>query len=88
MLGHKLVQVLREHAEVWGTLRGGFADVEGFDLFEKQRCVEGIDIENVYSIRKAIDRSQPDVVINAIGIVKQLPSSRAKRLRVQSGRLR
>ena len=76
MLGHKLVQVLREHAEVWGTLRGGFADVEGFDLFEKQRCVEGIDIENVDSIRKPIDQLRPDVVINAVGIVKQIPSSK------------
>ncbi len=76
MLGHKLVQVLCRHAEVWYTLRGNFEDVERFDLFEKRRCIEHVDIENVYSIRKAILESRPDVVINAIGIVKQLPSSK------------
>ncbi len=76
MLGHKLVQVLREHAETWATLRGNFAEVDGFDLFEKQRSIEGIDIENIESIRKAILESRPDVVINAVGIIKQLPSSK------------
>lgn len=76
MLGHKLVQVLRESADVWHTLRGNFADVEGLDIFDNQRCIEYVDVENVDSIRKAINESRPDVVINAVGIVKQVPSSK------------
>ncbi len=76
MLGHKLVQVLRRDTEVWYTLRDKFYDVERFDLFERQRCIDGVDIENVESIRMAIVASRPDVVINAVGIVKQLPTSK------------
>ncbi|MEO7673178.1 MAG: SDR family oxidoreductase [Pyrinomonadaceae bacterium] len=76
MLGHKLLQVLREDVEVWTTLRGSFADVEAFDLFEKPRCVAGVDVENVKCIRRAIVDVRPDVVINAVGIVKQRPSAK------------
>ena len=75
MLGHKLVQVLGQYSEVWFTLRGRFKNVERFRLFDKERCVENIGIENVDSIRTAILVANPDVVINAVGIVKQLPSS-------------
>ncbi len=76
MLGHKLMQVLREHTEVWSTLRGSFTKVAALELFEKQRCVEGLNVDNVAGIRKAIEISRPDVVINAIGIVKQIASSK------------
>jgi dTDP-4-dehydrorhamnose reductase len=76
MLGHKLVQFLGQHAEVWATLRGNFGEIEAFELINNQRCIEEIDIENVESIRKAIFTSRPDVVVNAVGIVKQLPSSK------------
>ncbi len=76
MLGHKLVQVLQRHAEVWYTLRGNFEEVESFNLFEKQRCIEGIDIGNAEKIRMAVAETRPDVVINAVGIVKQLPTSK------------
>lgn len=76
MLGHKLIQVLREHAEVWSTLRGSFASVESFGLFEKQRCIESVYADDVAGIRKAMELSRPDVVINAVGIVKQIPSSK------------
>lgn len=76
MLGHKLIQALREHTEVWSTLRGSFAEVATLELFEKQRCVVGLNVDNVAGIRKAIEISRPDVVINAIGIVKQIASSK------------
>lgn len=76
MLGHKLVQFLGQHAEVWATLRTNFGEIEAFKLIDKQRCIEEIDIENASSIRKAIIASKPDVVINAVGIVKQIPSSK------------
>ena len=76
MLGHKLVQFLGRQAEVWATLRCNFGEIEAFELINKQRCIEEIDIENAASIRKAIITSRPDVVVNAVGIVKQLPSSK------------
>ena len=76
MLGHKLVQVLHKEADVWYTLRGRFEDVEDYSIFEEQRCVEYIDADGVAETRKTIERLRPDVVINAIGIVKQVSDSK------------
>ena len=76
MLGHKLVQVLTRDAEVWTTFRGNLGVAQKFGLFDERRSIEGINIENVDAIRKAVLESAPDVVINAVGIVKQLPSSK------------
>lgn len=74
MLGHKLVQVLREHFEVWATIRGAFS--EHYRIFEKERTVENVEVTDHESAVTAIERSQPDVVINAVGVIKQLPDSK------------
>jgi dTDP-4-dehydrorhamnose reductase len=76
MLGHKLIQVLSPHAEVWGTLRRGFGDFGRFEILEEERCVSYIDAAGEASIRKAVERARPDVVLNAIGVVKQLPTAK------------
>lgn len=74
MLGHKLVQVLREHFEVWATIRGAFS--EHYRIFEKERTVENVEVTDHESAVTAIERSRPDVVINAVGVIKQLPDSK------------
>jgi len=76
MLGHKLVQVLGKSFEVWTTIRGAYEDVERFGIFEKHRTIEGIDAHDLHSVQQAVRDSRPDVVINAVGIIKQMPSSK------------
>lgn len=76
MLGHKLVQVLREKFDVWTTIRTTFDEYAGYDIFTRQKTVENIDIENINSVEQVICDLKPDVIINAIGIIKQLPSAK------------
>ncbi len=76
MLGHKLTQVLGETAEVWGTVRGRADSVSGYGIFDLNCIIGEIDAGNELSIRRSIETVRPDVVINAVGIVKQLPSSK------------
>ena len=76
MLGHKLIQVLGETFEVCGTLRGSYDQIERFGFLDTDRCLAGIDVFQEASIRSAITETKPDVVINAVGIVKQLESSK------------
>ena len=76
MLGHKLVQVLGRSAEVWGSLRGPIDTIKEYDIFNTDRLVDNIDAADEGSIRRALDQVRPDVVINAVGIVKQLPTSK------------
>lgn len=74
MLGHKLVQVLRENHEVWTTIRRDLDSVEHFRLFDGGRTIANVDVTDVDSCRRAIEMAEPDVVINAAGVVKQPPA--------------
>ncbi len=76
MLGHKLVQTLRCHFNVWCTIRGSFESVRHYDLFRQERTIDGLNIEDIGKIQRAIEAAAPDVVINAAGIIKQLPNSK------------
>ncbi len=74
MLGHKLMQVLRPEHEVIGSVRG---DVERMTPFaERERIATNVSVEDTASIRRSVETVRPDVVINAIGIIKQLPDSK------------
>lgn len=76
MLGHKLVQVLSDELDVVSTIRGGLTDVKKFGIFHSVNTIEHINVGEYASYRKAIEAAKPDVVINAAGIIKQLPSSK------------
>ncbi|REJ78508.1 MAG: SDR family NAD(P)-dependent oxidoreductase [Acidobacteria bacterium] len=72
MLGHKLVQVLPDHGyEVWASLRGKPVELSRFGLLSEERIVGGVEATDVDSIRQAFVKSDPDVVVNAVGVVKQ-----------------
>ncbi|MEP6947028.1 MAG: SDR family oxidoreductase [Acidobacteriota bacterium] len=75
MLGHKLYQQLGANFHSFGTIRGTFESIAHFPFFERDRIVENINAADSASIEAAIRRVEPNVVINAIGIIKQLPSS-------------
>lgn len=76
MLGHKLVQVLGGRFEVWATVRRSLSDIERFPMFDRERTIEDIDVLNERSIAAAVDYAKPDVVVNAIGIIKQLRAAK------------
>lgn len=75
MLGHKLVQALQSDFDVWTTTKCDFAQLELYKIFEKAKTLTGIDAASVDSFEDAIRNVRPEVVINAIGIIKQLPLS-------------
>jgi dTDP-4-dehydrorhamnose reductase len=76
MLGHKLVQKLGEKFETWCTIRGRHADVAHTGIFEAERTIERVEVRDFPALETAIAKIKPDVVINAVGIIKQVPASR------------
>ncbi len=76
MLGHKLVQQLCSRFDVFGTIRGDLASVSDYGIFKPEKTVEHVDADDLASIENAIHRSQPDVVLNAVGIIKQVPNAK------------
>jgi dTDP-4-dehydrorhamnose reductase len=76
MLGHKMVQRLSTQFETIATLRNPIKDKVASYCFSKAKIVTGILADNISSIKKLLDEEQPDVVINCIGVIKQLKESK------------
>jgi len=73
MLGHKVIQTFSPDCDVWGSVRGGFENISRYGFLDGSRCIQSIDVTEEPSIRRAVNAAEPDVVINAVGIVKQQP---------------
>jgi dTDP-4-dehydrorhamnose reductase len=76
MLGHKLVQRLSSELDVWCTIRGSFDTVSDYGIFTSKTTIEKINVENESDLHQAIEAASPEFVINAAGIIKQLPTSK------------
>ncbi len=76
MLGHKLVQVFSEHFDTQTTVRKAPSHTNMSGLFDEHKIIAGVDASDIITVRTAIESSRPDVIINAIGVIKQLPSSK------------
>ncbi len=73
MLGNAMVRVLSEQADwqVHGTIRSESAK-RFFHADIAERLISGIDVEQHDSLLQAFIRIRPDVVINCVGLIKQL----------------
>jgi dTDP-4-dehydrorhamnose reductase len=72
MLGHSAWLACRDRFETWVTLRSRLADCGAAPAFVAQRVVDEVDAFRFDAVQRAFDAAVPDVVINAVGIVKQL----------------
>lgn len=73
MLGNAMLRTLSqsETYEVWGTARSASV-LRHFDASLAQRILTGIDVENADSLTAMLAEVRPSVVVNCIGLVKQL----------------
>lgn len=76
MLGHKLVQVWTDKFDIWTTIRGKFENYEKYQIFDRQKTLENVDVEDIKTLETIVEKIKPDVIINAVGIIKQIESSK------------
>jgi dTDP-4-dehydrorhamnose reductase len=69
MLGHEAIRVLAPDFEVWGACRN--PDELPVLGIPAERLLPGLDVVDAESAYALIETIRPDVVINAVGIVKQ-----------------
>lgn len=75
MLGHEAIRVLAPDFEVWGSCR---RPEELPDLgVPAERFLGGLDATDPASAYALVARVKPDLVLNAVGIVKQRPDAKA-----------
>lgn len=74
MLGHQVIRTLAPDFEVWGSCRNPAVLPDlGIPV---ERLLGGLDAGDFDAIDALIGRVRPDLVINAIGIVKQLAAAK------------
>src|SRR6516225_3245431 len=71
MLGHKLWQVFSLQFDTFVSLRGLLCTSPLRALFASARTLENVSADEFATVDRALESCQPDVVVNAIGIVKQ-----------------
>lgn len=73
MLGNAMIRVMSERADwqVYGTVRSE-SSKRFFSGSIADRLLSGVDVEQNDSLIQAFNRVRPDVVINCIGLIKQL----------------
>jgi dTDP-4-dehydrorhamnose reductase len=69
MLGHESIRVLAPDMEVWGACRdpGALPDLG----IPKRRLLGGLDAARPDDLEAMVQAARPDLVVNAVGIVKQ-----------------
>ena len=77
MLGNAVFRVFSADAshETWGTLRNGSA-LQHFSRDCAARLVGGIDVLDQDSLAAVMAKVRPDVVINCVGLIKQLADAK------------
>lgn len=75
MLGHKLTQALSGKFDCTATLRGKLSDMAFSAIYDQSKIIESINAVDFDTIRHAIITSNPDVVVNCIGVIKQHPDA-------------
>ena len=76
MLGHKLWQVFINRFDAYVTFRQAFQSYDRYNLFDPARAKEHVSAHDFDSVVRAIAAVQPAVVVNCIGIVKQVAAAK------------
>ena len=74
MLGHELYKSLVGNYDLTGFVKSVESALLHKDLFTEKKLISDFDIENKESLRNLILKTSPDVVINAVGFIKQKSS--------------
>lgn len=78
MLGHRLLRGLAADGfDVVGTIRGRVSEAGLSAHAAEARIVEGIDAERFDTVAGAVRAIRPDVVVNAVGMIKQVAGGKA-----------
>ena len=75
MLGHRLYNHLKDRHLTRVTLHREISYYEEFNIFNHENSYDSIDVRSIHQLQSVFDDFRPEIVINAVGIIKQLPSA-------------
>jgi dTDP-4-dehydrorhamnose reductase len=76
MLGHQLFEDLRRDHDVRVTLRGDVAAYRRHGVFDENNAYSNVDALSLDRVLSVVGDFGPDVIVNAVGLIKQLSAAR------------
>lgn len=76
MLGHQLLNSFKEKFEVKVTLRKNIKEYTHYKIFTESNSFDHVDVRDFEKLAGVIETYKPNVLINAVGIVKQRKDSK------------
>jgi dTDP-4-dehydrorhamnose reductase len=76
MLGHKLWQIYRDQFDTWATVRSSHDEYLKYNLFDPKRLLSAVEVSDFPTVVGVFEKLKPNVVINCVGINKQLPTAK------------
>ncbi len=79
MLGHKVFQVLSKRFETFATFRNTTGLWNTFPIYENVDpvyTIGGVDVSDFDTVIRAFTKAKPAVVVNCIGIIKQIDQAK------------
>lgn len=83
MLGHIVLRKLSHLYQVWGTMRSTKEMHPVFPLKYQKKIITNVDALQIHTVRNVILDLKPYVVINCIGIIKQLKEAQDTALSIR-----
>ena len=83
MLGHKLYETLMRTTDVMGTIKGNFSEIEKYGFYTESHILPKINVLDIATITAVIKQNKPDVLLNCVGIIKQLKETKDVMLNIQ-----
>jgi dTDP-4-dehydrorhamnose reductase len=74
MLGHKVSEVFSSRFDTWSTVRSA---PQSNGILPAERVIPGVHVEDLDTVAVAVATARPDVIVNCVGIVKQLAAAKA-----------
>ncbi len=86
MMGHILYKYLDslENFDVYGTMRSKFESYSNLNLFNEKKIYDNLSTFDIKKFEKTILDLNPDVIINCIGIIKQIDSDPINMIKINS----
>ncbi len=79
MLGHAVWLNLKDDHDTFGSIRGGLEELSRrCSLFSKndKKIISNTNVLSDSDLERALDTAEPDVIVNCVGIIKQLPNAK------------
>ncbi len=76
MLGHQLYKSWQARHEVYVTLHGSANKYQNYGLFNDEFCKYDVDVIDYDRLKEVVCSFKPEVIVNAVGIIKQRDSAR------------